>query len=96
MALEILWILSKKHYEQITLCKLIKINESFSSSSSSHSSATSSKSSADLDLIAMYEKRNEQLDQDLQRLQQELERAKEILSEVDKHWNNGLPLDLQV
>jgi hypothetical protein len=44
----------------------------------------------------MYEKRNEQLDQDLQRLQQELERAKEILSEVDKHWNNGAPLDLQV
>ncbi len=68
----------------------------FSSASSSPSSATSSKSSADLDLIAMYEKRNEQLDQDLQRLQQELGRAKEILSEVDKNWNSGLPIDFQV
>jgi hypothetical protein len=37
----------------------------------------------------MYEKRNEQLDRDLQRLQQELDRAKEILAEVDKEWHNS-------
>ena len=35
-------------------------------------------------------------DQDLLRLQQELDRAKQILSEVDKHWNDGQPLDFQV
>ena len=62
---------------------------SSSSSTSSRGSSTSSSSSTNLDLIAMYQKRNEQLDLDLRRLQQELDRAKEILSEVDKQWHTG-------
>ena len=62
---------------------------SSSSSTSSRGSSTSSSSSTNLDLIAMYQKRNEQLDHDLRRLQQELDRAKEILSEVDKQWHTG-------
>lgn len=35
----------------------------------------------------MYEKRNHDLDEELRRLQSELHRAKEILAQVDKHWN---------
>ena len=70
-----------------------KPTHSSSSSTSSRGSSTSSSSSSsatNLDLIAMYQKRNEQLDHDLRRLQQELDRAKEILSEVDKKWHTGL------
>ena len=44
----------------------------------------------------MYEKKNEQLDHDLQHLQDELDRAKDILKEVDLHWNEGGNSDLQV
>ena len=36
----------------------------------------------------MYEKRNRDLDEELRRLQGELNRAKEILAQVDKHWNH--------
>lgn len=57
--------------------------------SSSSSSLLSKTSSTDLNLIMMYEKKNEQLDRDLQRLQQELERAKEILAQVDHYWREG-------
>ena len=39
---------------------------------------------------------NSILDSDFQRLQEELDRAKQILSEVDKHWNDGQPIDFQV
>ena len=67
-----------------------KPSHSSSSSTSSRGSSTSSSSSTtNLDLIVMYQKRNEQLDHDLRRLQQELDRAKEILSEVDKQWHTG-------
>ena len=64
-------------------------HSSSSSTSSRGSSTSSSSSTTNLDLIAMYQKRNEQLDHDLRRLQQELDRAKEILSEVDKQWHTG-------
>ncbi len=44
----------------------------------------------------MYEKKNEQLDHDLQHLQDELDHAKDILKEVDLHWNEGGNSDLPV
>jgi cob(I)alamin adenosyltransferase len=41
----------------------------------------------------MYEKKNEQLDRDLHRVQQELLRAKQILAQVDSQWKDGVKPD---
>ena len=41
---------------------------------------------SDIDLVKMYEKRNQHLDQELARLQKELEKALKLLSQAEKQW----------
>ena len=41
---------------------------------------------SDIDLVKMYEKRNQHLDQELTRLQKELDKALTLLSQAEKQW----------
>ena len=42
---------------------------------------------AEVDLVKMYENRNQHLDRELARLQSELDKARKLLSQAEKHWN---------
>ena len=88
-------IISDTLKPRIEMTSLIGQKEISNSKSTRHEKIVNDEPQSQIDLIKLYEKRNQHLDRELARLQVELDKARKLLAQAEKHWNwntNGQPV----